>query len=84
MAEVIMYSKNPCPYCSNAKRFFEEKGIEYTVIDLTNKPEEMQAIKDKTGWRTVPIIMINGKMIGGYTDMKALDETGELDQMLKA
>lgn len=83
MAEVIMYSKNPCPYCVNAKRLLDEKGVAYKVIDLTDKPEEMQAIKEKTGWRTVPIIMINGKLIGGYTDMRALDESGELDKLLE-
>lgn len=82
MAKVIMYSKVPCPYCVNAKRFFQEKGIPYEEIDLTNKPEEMQRIKDETGWRTVPIIMIDGKLIGGYSDMKALDEEGKLDQLL--
>lgn len=83
MAEVIMYSKNPCPYCVNAKRLLDEKGVTYKVIDLTDKPDEMQKIKDETGWRTVPIIMINGKLIGGYSDMKALDEAGELDTLLK-
>ena len=81
-AKVIMYSKIPCPYCANAKRMLENKGVSYEVIDLTDKPDEMQAIKDKTGWRTVPIIMIDGKLVGGYSDMKALDEEGKLDPML--
>ncbi len=83
MAKVIMYSKDPCPYCVNAKRLLDEKGVVFEEIDLTNNPEEMQRIKDETGWRTVPIILINGQLIGGYTDMKALDENGELDQLLK-
>jgi len=82
MAKVIMYSKVPCPYCVNAKRLLDEKGVKYEVIDLTDRPEEMQKIKDDTGWRTVPIIMIDGKLIGGYSDMKALDEEGKLDSML--
>ena len=82
MAKVVMYSKVPCPYCVNAKRLLDEKGIKYDVIDLTNQPEEMQRIKDETGWRTVPIIMIDGKLIGGYSDMKALDDEGKLDSML--
>ncbi len=82
MAKVVMYSKVPCPYCVNAKRLLDEKGVKYEVIDLTDRPEEMQKIKDDTGWRTVPIIMIDGKLIGGYSDMKALDEDGKLDSML--
>lgn len=82
MAKVVMYSKDPCPYCTHAKRFLDEKGVKYDLIDLTNDPEKMNAIKNETGWRTVPIIMIDGQLIGGYTDMKALDEEGKLDQML--
>ena len=82
MAKVVMYSKVPCPYCVSAKRMLDEKGVKYEHIDLTDKPEEMQRIKDETGWRTVPIIMIDGKLIGGYSDMKALDDQGKLDPML--
>ncbi|MGZ5279287.1 MAG: glutaredoxin domain-containing protein [Pseudobdellovibrionaceae bacterium] len=82
MAKVIMYSKDPCPYCVNAKRLLDEKGVKYEVIDLTDRPEEMQKIKDNTGWRTVPIIVIDGNLIGGYSDMKALDDEGKLDSML--
>ncbi len=82
MAKVVMYSKVPCPYCVNAKRLLDDKGVKYEVIDLTDNPAEMQRIKDETGWRTVPIIMIDGKLIGGYSDMKALDEDGKLDSML--
>jgi glutaredoxin 3 len=83
MAKVLMYKKNPCPYCDRATTFMDNKGIKYDVIDLTDKPEEIDRIKNETGWRTVPIILINGKLVGGYTDLKALDEEGKLDQMLK-
>jgi glutaredoxin 3 len=80
--KVIIYSKDPCPYCVNAKRLLSNKGVSYEEIDLTDKPEEMQKMKNHFGWKTVPIIVINGKLIGGYTDMKALEEEGKLDALL--
>jgi glutaredoxin 3 len=83
MAKVLIYKKIPCPYCDRAIAFLNNKGVAYDVIDLTDKQEEMDRIKNETGWRTVPIIMIDGKLIGGYTDMKALDEEGKLDELLK-
>ena len=83
MAKVVMYSKIPCPYCVAAKRFMQHKGIEFTEIDLTDQPDEIQRIKEKTGWATVPIILIDDKLIGGYTDLKHLDEKGELDALIK-
>lgn len=77
-----MYSIIPCPFCVSAKRFLDNKGVAYEQIDLTHKPQEMERIKKETGWRTVPIIMIDGKLIGGYMDMKALDEEGKFDELL--
>lgn len=83
MAKVLMYKKDPCPYCDRAINFLNGKGIAYDVVDLTNKPEEIDRIKAETGWRTVPIILIDGKLIGGYTDLKALDDEGKLEALLK-
>ena len=83
-AKVVMYSKDPCPYCVRAKNFFEDQGIKYEEIDLTDKPEEIERIKNETGWRTVPIIMVNGQLIGGYNDMKALHEEGKFESLLKS
>ena len=83
MAKVVMYKKNPCPYCDRAATYMENKGITYEAIDLTDKPEEIERIKSETGWRTVPIIMINDQLVGGYTDLKALGDEGKLQEMLK-
>lgn len=82
-ADVKVYFKIPCPYCDHAKRFLQERNIPFEAIDLTDRPDEMIRIKQETGWRTVPIIMINGRLIGGYTDLKALDESGGLEPLLK-
>lgn len=81
-ATIKMYKKNPCPYCNRAKTFLDNKGWKYEVIDLTEKPEELEALKNKTGWRTVPMIFINEKLIGGYSDMKTLEDDGKLDSLV--
>lgn len=82
MAKVVVYSKDPCPYCVRAINLLEEKGAAFDVVDLTGKDGEIERIKQETGWKTVPIILIDGKLIGGYSDMKALDDEGKLDSML--
>ncbi len=80
--KVTMVKKNPCPYCERAMTFFDNRGIKVDIIDLTGKPDELMEWKTKTGWMTVPIIMINDQLIGGYTDLKALDEEGKLNPLL--
>lgn len=77
-----MVKKDPCPYCDRAMRFLQNKGVEFEVIDLTDRLHEVQEWKNKTGWSTVPIILIDGKLIGGYMDMKALDEEGKFDPLV--
>lgn len=81
--KVLIIKKNPCPYCDRAKVLLDNKGIKYDVLDLTDNLDELDKWKQKTGWRTVPMIFINDQLIGGYTDLKALDDEGKLDSMLK-
>ena len=78
-----MYSKDPCPYCVMAKNFMNERGLPFDEVDLTGRQDEIDRIKNETGWRTVPIIMINDELIGGYTDLKELAESGKLEELLK-
>lgn len=81
-ADVVIYTKDPCPYCVRAINFMNARGIVFKEIDLTDQQDEIDRIKNETGWRTVPIILINNECIGGYDDLKALDEEGKLNKIL--
>jgi glutaredoxin 3 len=83
MAEIIIYSKDYCPYCEKAKKLFEIKGKEYKEIDITHDPETAIKLVEMAGGRkTVPQIFIGGKHIGGCDDLYALNDKGELDKLL--
>ena len=75
MAKVTVYTTTFCPYCQSAKRLLTQKGVAFTEVNLTDKPDELQALKQRTGLRTVPQIFINDELIGGYTELAALEET---------
>jgi len=64
-----------------AKALLESKGIPFEEVDLTDKPDELIALKNKTGWRTVPQIFIDDQMIGGFTELAALEGEGKLDNL---
>ncbi len=81
-AKVVMYSKDYCPYCDRARTFFENNQIPFQEIDLSNNEAEINRIKEETGWRTVPIILIDDKLVGGYSDLKALADSEELAGLL--
>lgn len=84
MAKVLIYTKSYCPYCDRAKALLSQKGVQYEEVFLDDKPEEYETLKKRTGMMTVPQIFINDQLVGGYTDLAALDRDGKLDEMLKA
>lgn len=84
MKLIKIFTKNSCPYCRRVKEFFDAKGLNYEEIDLQNKPEELAALKEKTGLRTVPQVFIGDKLIGGCDDTLKLDSEGKLDELVNS
>ena len=84
MKKVIIYTGPICNFCSAAKHLLSKKKISYEEINIGNddkKREEM--LKKSNGAKTVPQIFIGEKHIGGYVELKALENKGELDTLLK-
>lgn len=83
MSEIIIYSKDVCPYCVRAKALLERKNVSFTEIKITDEITRDEMIKKSGGRLTVPQIFIDEKHIGGYDDLRALDVAGKLDELLK-
>jgi len=85
MAKVEVYVTSYCPYCVKAKTLLDMKNVEYEIIDVTDDDDARIALVEKAeGRRTVPQIFINDQPIGGFDDLNALNEKGELDGLLSA
>jgi glutaredoxin 3 len=83
MPKIIIYSKDPCPYCVRAKNLLRRKGAEFTEIKITSDEIKSEMIAKSGGRMTVPQIFIDEKHIGGCDDLHALDAAGKLDELLK-
>ncbi|MGH7884222.1 MAG: glutaredoxin 3 [Thermodesulfobacteriota bacterium] len=82
MNKVIIYTSSYCPYCKRAKGLLDSKGVDYTEINLTDSPDERFELIKKHNWRTVPMILINDKLIGGFDELAGLERSKELDKIL--
>lgn len=83
MPEIIMYTTTVCPFCIRAKSLLSSKGVEWSEINLDEHPELRDDMIEKSeGRRTVPQIFVNGKGLGGFDDIAALDHEGKLDEIL--
>lgn len=83
MPQVIVYSKETCPYCVMAKNLLKQKGVaEIQEIRIDLQPEERDIMIEKTGRMTVPQIFIGEYHVGGFDDLAKLNRSGQLDQLL--
>ena len=83
MPEVVIYTKTACPYCDWAKAMLQRKGVAYREIPVSGNRALIEEMIRRSGGRTTaPEIFIDGRCIGGFDEMKALDDAGELDAML--
>ena len=80
--EIVVYTSPFCGYCAAAKRLLDKKGVPYTEVDVLAEPAQRTTMMERSGRRTVPQIFIGSRHIGGYDDMKALDDAGGLDPLL--
>lgn len=84
MAKIVVYTTSRCPYCHRAKALLRDKGMVFEEVDVTDRAELRALLREKAGGRTtVPQIWIDETHVGGFTDLYALDENGELDPLLE-
>ncbi|MEX3011383.1 glutaredoxin 3 [Hoeflea sp. TYP-13] len=83
MADVTIYTRKFCGFCTAAKRLLEKKGISYTEHDATFSDKlRSEMVKRAGGRSTFPQIFIGKAHIGGCDELHALEHGGKLDKML--
>ena len=84
MKTVTVYMGPMCAFCDAAKRLLTKKNIPYKEINIALdevKREEM--LKKSNGKRTIPQIFIEDFHVGGYEELRALENKGELLNLVK-
>lgn len=68
--KVIVFSTPTCSFCNTAKRYFREKGIRFTDVDVSRDATAARDMQRRTGQMGVPVILINNKPIVGFDKPK--------------
>jgi glutaredoxin 3 len=84
MNRVIVYSTDPCSFCSQAKALLSKRGIAYEEINLAKDPAGRVQLHEKTGMMSFPQIVIDGEVVGGLRELLQADRTGRLNELLAA
>ncbi|MEQ3648417.1 glutaredoxin 3 [Hyphomonas sp.] len=85
MADVTIYTRQFCPYCTRAVSLLKSKNVNFNEIDAgMDVQKKAEMVERSGGGRTFPQIFIGEKHVGGCDDMMALEKSGELDSLLGA
>ena len=76
--EVVVYTANPCPYCFAAKSLLRQRNIPFREVHISYDGTEWEDLLAITGMRTVPQIFHGDRVIGGHSDLAALDRQDQL------
>ena len=81
---ITMYTGPLCNFCDAAKRLLLRNNLEFNEIDISTKSGLMdEMIKKANGKRTIPQIFFDDNHVGGYQELRALEKSGELKNLIK-
>ena len=84
MASVTLYSTDRCPFCIQAKKLLDKRGIAYEEINLARDPDGRTELVEKTGMMTFPQVLVGEELIGGFTETQEADRSGRLQELIAA
>jgi glutaredoxin 3 len=82
MSEVVVYSTEPCRFCAGVKGLLQARGIEFREVNLAKDPQGRIELAGRTGMMTFPQVVIDGRLLGGFSELQAAAQDGRLDPLL--
>ena len=83
MSIIEIYTRPGCGYCSHAKRLLTSKGLTFTEYDVYEQPEHLNDMRRRTLGRSYPQVFINGRSVGGFEELLALEQHNQLPKPRK-
>jgi glutaredoxin 3 len=84
MSKVTVYTTDPCSFCARAKGLLKARGVEFEEINLSRDPAGRMELVERTGMMSFPQVIVDGKLLGGFTEVQAAADSGRLDELLAA
>jgi glutaredoxin 3 len=82
MSKVTVYTTDPCSFCARVKGLLKARGVEFSEIDLSKDPGGRAALSRETGMLSFPQVLVDGVLVGGFSEVQAAVESGRLDEIL--
>jgi monothiol glutaredoxin len=88
-SDVALFMKGTPSFamCGNSARALEalrRAGASVTAVDVLPDPQIRQELSAISGWPTIPQVFVKGELVGGADIVEELEQSGELEQTLRA
>jgi len=84
MAQITVYTTEPCSFCIRVKQLLAARGVEYDEVNLSKDPEGRAELVERTGMLSFPQVVIGDDVIGGFRETYEADRSGRLRELLAA
>jgi len=84
MAQITVYTTEPCSFCARVKQLLAQRGVEYEEINLSKDPVGRAELVERTGMLSFPQVVIGDEVIGGFRETLEADRSGRLRELLAA
>jgi glutaredoxin 3 len=81
--EIAIYVKAGCRRCWRARRLLRRRSYAFEAIDVSDDDGLRNWLIEATGSKTVPQVFVDGRLVGGFAVVRALDSSGDLDRLVR-
>jgi glutaredoxin 3 len=82
MAEIIVYTTEPCSFCVRVKDLLRARGHEYREVNLAKDPDGRAELHQLTGMLSFPQVVVGAVVIGGFRETIEAARSGRLTELL--
>ncbi|MEO2094708.1 MAG: glutaredoxin domain-containing protein [bacterium] len=76
---IEIYTQSYCPFCRSAIQLLDDLGAPYSHHEMDEKGPELDEIKARFDHHTIPIVVIDDALVGGFTELSKLAEQGGIE-----
>ena len=79
---VEIFGNTSCVYCMAARTLLTRKSVPFRDIIVSDDPDQLAVMRERSGRSSVPQIFVDGEHVGGFDELDALEKSGRLDELL--
>ena len=68
--KAIVWSKDQCPYCDQAKALLTSRNIEFEERNVSHDWTREQPLEAVPNARSVPQIFVDEELVGGFNELR--------------